>query len=113
LPLCGSPDNPEDDMLTLYRRHRVSCPDQEKGRDYRRCACPIRGTRLRQADIQLRDDHRLLGFRELARKEGDERFLRRANLGFIEKNTNSPTKSSDLKLGCSARKALICSESVT
>jgi integrase len=38
---CGSPDNPEDDMLTLYRRHRVSCASRSKGRDYRRCACPI------------------------------------------------------------------------
>src|SRR5438552_1492588 len=28
-------------MLTPYRRHKISCPHQNKGRAYRRCNCPI------------------------------------------------------------------------
>ena len=28
-------------MITLYRRHRKSCPYRIKGRAYRRCQCPI------------------------------------------------------------------------
>ena len=28
-------------MLTLYRRHVAACPHRDKGRDYRRCKCPI------------------------------------------------------------------------
>lgn len=28
-------------MLTLYRRHVLACPHRLKGRDYRRCRCPI------------------------------------------------------------------------
>jgi integrase/recombinase XerD len=28
-------------MLTLFRRHRKSCPHKSEGRSYRRCQCPI------------------------------------------------------------------------
>jgi len=28
-------------MLTVYRRHRTSCPHRGEGREYRRCRCPI------------------------------------------------------------------------
>lgn len=28
-------------MLTLFRRHRKSCPQRKQGRHYRRCQCPI------------------------------------------------------------------------
>lgn len=28
-------------MLTIYRRHLKSCEHRKKGREYRRCKCPI------------------------------------------------------------------------
>ena len=28
-------------MLTIYRRHRISCKHRGKGREYRHCGCPI------------------------------------------------------------------------
>jgi hypothetical protein len=28
-------------MLTVYRRHLAACPHAEKGRPWRRCACPV------------------------------------------------------------------------
>jgi hypothetical protein len=28
-------------MLTVFRRHRRRCPHATKGRDWRRCSCPL------------------------------------------------------------------------
>jgi len=57
-------------MLTVYRRHRTSCPHRGQGRKYRRCHCPIwvdgllGGEEIRKA---LRDKSRDPGGRESVR----------------------------------------------
>ena len=33
-------------MLTIYRRHQISCEHRKKGRKYRRCKCPLWGDGL-------------------------------------------------------------------
>ncbi len=47
-------------MLTIYRRHRRSCPHRGRGRKYRRCQCPVHvegllGEKLIRQSLKTRD----------------------------------------------------------